>query len=133
MSNDYLKIMLAACSKHLIGSGAWQTIFRPKGKRWRFQYIERLQMVIQHLHKARGVHMHTAPVHEVFNGQTVWQGDVELFALMDHPKAKLCYAWSYKDDSGGEHFAAILGLPPVQTPLDAVKVFIASQVKKAKG
>jgi len=97
------------------------------------EYIERLQMVVWHLHKAHGVYMQTVPIHEVFNGQTVWQGDVEVFAFTGHPKAALCYAWSYKDDAGGEHFAAILGLPPVQTPQDAVKVFIASQVKKRKG
>jgi hypothetical protein len=96
------------------------------------EYIERLQMTIRHLHKARAVHLHTAPVHQVFQGQTVWQGDVEIFGFRDHPKAKLCYAWSYQDDSG-EKIATVLGLPPVQMALDAVRVHILGESKKRQG
>jgi hypothetical protein len=36
--------------------------------------------------------MSTVPVHEVFNGQTVWQGEVEVFDLHRHPKAKRAYS-----------------------------------------
>jgi hypothetical protein len=38
------------------------------------------------------MHRATVPVHEVFRGKTVWQGDVEVFDINGHPKAKRCYA-----------------------------------------
>ncbi len=33
-------------------------------------------------------------VHERFEDQTVWEGEVLVFDLFDHPTAKTCYAWS---------------------------------------
>ena len=42
------------------------------------------------------------PVHEVFRGETVWQGDVEVFDLTGHPKAKRAYAWSHLDGKNDE-------------------------------
>ena len=54
------------------------------------------------------------PVHEVFNGQTVWHGDVEVFDLTGHPKAKRAYAWSHLDGPKDEARAVrgSLGNPP---------------------
>jgi hypothetical protein len=65
-------------------------------------------------------------VHEVFQGKTLWQGDVEVFGLNGHPKANRCYAWSYGDP---EQIITILELPPVYSPESAVKVGIAYQIK----
>lgn len=96
------------------------------------EYIERLQMAIHHLHKANAKHVGSEQVHETFQGQTVWQGDVEAFDLMGHAKASRCYAWSYQDDAG-EHIATALGLPPVKTALDAVRVHIVGESRKRKG
>jgi hypothetical protein len=48
-------------------------------------------------------------VKEVFEGETAWQGVVEVFALEDHPTAKLCYAWSHRiDHSRKRCFFAVL-------------------------
>jgi hypothetical protein len=68
-------------------------------------------------------------VHEVYEGKTVWQGDVEVFALTGHPKANRCYGWTYGEP---EQFITILELPPVDSAAAAVKVGVAYQVKKAK-
>jgi hypothetical protein len=92
-------------------------------------YIARLQLTIQHLHKCGAVHRDTVPVHEVFQGKTLWQGDVEIFDLTDHPKAKRCYGWSYGEP---EEIITILELPPVDSAQSAVKVGVAYQVKKAR-
>jgi hypothetical protein len=32
-----------------------------------------------------------------FEGKTAWQGTVEVFDLIGHPKAKRAYAWTYRD------------------------------------
>jgi hypothetical protein len=69
------------------------------------EYLARLQMAIEHLHKCRAEWRETVPVHEMFQGQTVWQGDVEVFDLTGHPKAKRCYGWSHREgpnDEGGK-------------------------------
>jgi hypothetical protein len=92
-------------------------------------YLARLQAVIQHLHKCGAVHANTVPVREVFRGKTLWQGEVEVFDLTGHPKAKRAYGWSYGEP---EEFITILELPPVDSPQAAVKVGVAHQVKKAR-
>jgi hypothetical protein len=68
---------------------------------------------------------------EQFEGQTAWQGTVEVFDLIGHPKAKRAYAWTYRD--GDNHKTiAVLEIPPVDSPQSAVKVAIASETKKSK-
>lgn len=84
---------------------------------------------MEHLHQCSAVHVQTVPVHETFQGQTVWQGEVEVFDIIGHPKAKRCYGWSYGEP---EEFITILELPPVKSPQSAVKVGVSYQVKKAR-
>ena len=95
------------------------------------EYIERLQLAIEQLHKSWAVHIHTYPVHETFQGQTVWKGEVEAFSLSKHSKATVCYAWSYQDESG-EHIATVLRVSPVNTAVDAVRAHIVGESKKRK-
>lgn len=95
-------------------------------------YLARLQVVIQQLHNCGAVHRETVPVHEVFRGQTVWKGEVEVFDLNGHPKAKRCYGWSHPEgeDDKGERFVTVLEIPPVVSPITAVKAAIVSDSKK---
>ena len=71
------------------------------------EYIERLQMVIRQLHKCDAEHLRTDPVKETFRGQTVWEGDVEVFTVMGHPRAKHAYAWSVDEGTPHEKFTAV--------------------------
>ena len=89
------------------------------------EYIEQLQMVIWHLHKCRATHKETVPVKETFQGQTAWEGEVEVFEV-NHPETDRCYAWA---TAAGE-FTAVIGIPPATTPLNAVKVAIAAAAKR---
>ena len=75
-------------------------------------------------------HVSTVPVKEVFQGKTVWEGEVEVFRLTGHPKAERCYAWAYQGDDGRTHYTVVLKLPPVKSPQDAVRAAIRAQVKK---
>jgi hypothetical protein len=69
------------------------------------------------------------PVHEVFRGQTVWKGDVEVFDISGNPIAARAYAWSEKPPTG-ERFFAVLGKPPIKSALDAVRASIVADKKK---
>lgn len=44
-------------------------------------HIAELRDVIHRLHKAKAEHVESIPVKEVFQGQTVWDGVVEVFDL----------------------------------------------------
>ena len=92
-------------------------------------YIARVQVAVSQLHNCGATWRGSVPVHEVFRGQTVWQGDVEVFDLTGHPKAKRCYGWTYGEP---EEFITILELPPVTDAQSAVKVGVSYQIKKER-
>jgi hypothetical protein len=96
------------------------------------EYIDDLRAVIGKLHGCDSKHVESVPVHEVFQGQTAWQGVVEVFDLIGHPKAKRCYGWSHLDGQQDEktNFVTVLEIPPVESPQTAVQVYIASEAKK---
>ena len=50
-----------------------------------------------------------------------------MFALKGHPKAGLAYAWSYETDDGGRRYVAVLGVHPIKSAQDAVRVSIAAE------
>ena len=77
--------------------------------------IEELQDVIRKLHGCFATHVETVPVTEEFQGETIWQGQVEVFDIRGHPKAKKVYAWGHStgDDDQGRRYVAVLELPPV--------------------
>ena len=97
-------------------------------------YISQLQVAIQHLHNCAAHYIETTPVLEEFQGQTVWDGEVEVFALHGHPQAKRCYAWSHLQGQADEHkrFVTVLELPPVESPITAVRASIMADRQKRK-
>ena len=97
-------------------------------------YIARVQVTVSQLHNCGATWVETVPVHEVFRGQTVWQGEVEVFDLHNHPKAKRAYAWSHREGKNdeGERFVTVLEIPPVESALTAVRVSIVADGKKNK-
>ncbi len=94
-------------------------------------YIGWLKLAIRNVHNCEAEHIETVPVHEQFQGETVWQGEVEVFRLSGHPKASLCYALGTAQFDGGNDLRAVtvLGLPPVDGPLKAIQVFIVGSAK----
>jgi len=87
---------------------------------------EQLRKAIRDLHGVESTHLRSDPVHETFQGETVWEGVVEVFRLKNHPKALLAYAWSHETDEGGRRYVAVLGVLPINGALDAVRASIAS-------
>jgi predicted nucleotidyltransferase len=50
--------------------------------------IRALQKAILDLHGCNSTWIESVQVEEVFEGQTVWEGVVQVFDLIDHPTAK---------------------------------------------
>ena len=93
------------------------------------KYIAKLKNAIRATLGCGAHHFTTVPVMELFRGEIAWQGDVEIFDLIKHPKAQHCYAWGYYE---GEtmHMSAVLGLPPVNSAETAVRVVLAAKAKE---
>jgi hypothetical protein len=86
---------------------------------------DELAMHVERLHRAPAKYLESVEVKETFEGQTVWQGAVKVFALTGHPSgATRAYAWSYPTGGGKRRFMAVLGLPPVDGPVMAVRASI---------
>lgn len=78
------------------------------------KYIAKLKDAIRATHGCGSRHFTTVPVTEIFRGKIAWQGEVEVFDLIKHPKAQSCYAWGY-DEGGKTRVTAVFGLPPVDS------------------
>src|SRR5687767_14756804 len=93
--------------------------------------IEILQDTIRHLHGCESRHDGSVAVTESFQGQIVWDGTVEVFALDGHSSAARCYAWTAEQDDGSYRRFAVLEVPPVDSPLAAVRAMIVAESKKS--
>jgi hypothetical protein len=75
----------------------------------------------------------SVPVKETFGGKTVWEGVVHVFRIDGHPKAKKAYAWSSPiEGSDKRRFFAVLHLPPITSPVEAVRAAIVAESRSAK-
>lgn len=92
--------------------------------------IEALRIAIRNMHGCASTWVESVPVHETFNGQTVWQGEVQVFDLVGHAKAKRCYGWSHATDGTKRRFYAVLQLGPVIDAATAVRAAIASDAQR---
>lgn len=87
--------------------------------------IPALVEAIRHLHGLEATWLESVPVHEQHEGQTVWEGEVQVFAV-EHPKATRIYAWSHETEGGKRRFHAVLGVKPVDGAVMAVRVSVLS-------
>jgi hypothetical protein len=97
-------------------------------------YIGQLQDAIRNLHGCESSYLETVPVTETFRGETVWSGEVEVFELLDHPKASHAYAWSHKAGKNDKEtrYITVLQIPPVTSPETAVRAAIAAEIQNAR-
>ena len=93
-------------------------------------YLEDLRDVIRRLHGAEATHIESVPVHEKFHGKTVWDGVVEVFDLVGHPKATRVYAWAHEtDEPNTPKHVTVLHLHPVDSPKTAVRAAIIQEFR----
>ncbi|MFA5265287.1 MAG: hypothetical protein WC378_15800 [Opitutaceae bacterium] len=95
-------------------------------------YLEECARAIRELHGCKCAHVRTVPVSEVFRGREIWRGDVEVFDLTGHAKARRAYAWGYPSDKPGDgwEITTVLEIPPVDSPQTAVKIAIAAHARR---
>ena len=92
--------------------------------------INILKKAIYDLHGCKATWVRSVPVKETYQMETVWEGVVQVFDLIDHPTANRCYAWSHAvDDSEKRKFFAVLHQGPVDSPEKAVRAAITHEYK----
>jgi len=86
---------------------------------------------IRHLHDCGAKHVETVHVRDTApNGEVAWEGDVEVFDLVGHAKAKRAYAWSEAATGRKRRFFAALHLPPVDSAASAVRASILADASR---
>lgn len=90
-----------------------------------------LKRAVESQHGCTATLTQSVPVKETFDGRTVWEGVVHVFKLNGHPKAQQAYAWSSPiEGSDKRRFFAVLHVPPIQSPVDAVRAAIVAERRK---
>lgn len=93
---------------------------------------DQLRQAIESQHGGMATLVQSVPVSELFQGKPVWEGIVHVFDLAGHPQATRAFAWSYERDDGKRRFVAVLQIPPINTPQDAVRAAIVAEKRAAK-
>ncbi len=95
-------------------------------------YFDSLEAAITIACECKATHRATVFVHERTEyGLTIWKGNVEVFDLKDHPRARTCFAWR---DSDGERtrIFTILENTFVNSAQKAVQAAICSDQQPIK-
>jgi hypothetical protein len=87
---------------------------------------------IRHLHGCDARWIESIPVREEHDGRVIWDGEVQRFALMGHPKASEAFAWSHETTGKRRMFHAVLRLAPVDSASKAVQTAILAEVRKGQ-
>ena len=90
--------------------------------------ITKLKDAIRATHGCESLHVESVVVKEVFEGQTAWEGKIEVFDFVGHRQVKRVYAGSHREGDQNKTFV-VLEIPPVDSPESAVKVAIASKAR----
>jgi hypothetical protein len=87
-----------------------------------------LQNAVELQHHCKARLIQSVPVIERFENKIVWEGAVHVFALTGHRTATQAYAWSSPiEGSDKRRFFAVLHVPPITSPVDAVRAAIVAE------
>src|SRR5262249_253599 len=91
---------------------------------------ERLQKAIRDLHGLESEYIKSVPVREIFQGKTVWEGDVRVFRVRGDPERGQAYGWSYSGEAGETRYLAVLGVSPIDSAQKAVQAAVMAHIEK---
>ena len=86
------------------------------------------QLAVERATGSKVVRVEYVPIVETFRGQAVWQGVVEVFSV-NKPPPLVAYGWAV-ESADGPQYVAVLGTPPIDSPLAAVRAWLVSEARK---
>ncbi len=93
------------------------------------EYLEAIQDAIKKGYGLEATHIKTISVNFKHDGESIWDGEVEVFEIKGHAEAKQAYGWGFKKDDGAIEFVTVLEKPPVDGPETAVKYYLKNHFK----
>lgn len=93
-------------------------------------YIGELGATIRRIHQCQVSHTRTESVRETINGQVLFEGNVEVFALLGHDHALRCYAWGHLHEEGRWEVTTVLAIPPIVSASTAVLAAVAAKIRE---
>ncbi|MDR3404473.1 MAG: hypothetical protein P4L99_18375 [Chthoniobacter sp.] len=90
--------------------------------------LDTIQRTVEATVEGPVTHRESVAVVETFRGQIVWEGMVEVFDVAQPPPV-VAYGWAVESDQGPQ-YVTVKGVPPADSPLAAVRVWLVSQAKK---
>jgi hypothetical protein len=94
---------------------------------------DQLKKAVEDMHNCTARLIQCVPVKERFVHEPVWEGVVHVFDLEGHPTATRAYAWSSPiENSTKRRFFAVLHVPPIMSPLDAVRAAIVAENRRQR-
>jgi hypothetical protein len=92
-----------------------------------------LKQAVEAQHGGTATLVQSVPVKEMHGPDVAWEGTVSVFDLAGHPKANRAYAWSYELPDGRRRFFAVLHIPPIIGPVEAVRAAIVAEARAPNG
>ena len=86
---------------------------------------------IRHLEGCSATWVESVSVRETHEGRVVWDGEVQVFDLIKHPRAARAYAWSHATEGTRRRFHVVLHAPPVDSAAMAVRTAILAEYRAA--
>jgi hypothetical protein len=88
--------------------------------------IAELRQAVERLHHEGGARLiRSVRISESFDGTSTWEGIVHIFVLSGHPTATQAYAWSSPIEGSTERqYFAVLNIPPITSPVEAVRATV---------
>lgn len=94
---------------------------------------DQLKAAVESQHGCTATLTQSVPVKETHGGKTVWEGVVHVFRIHGHPKAQQAYAWSSPiEGSDKRRFFAVLHVPPITSPVEAVRAAIVAESRSMR-
>ena len=92
--------------------------------------VDALRGEIRNLYGCESVWVAAVPVREQVRGETMWEGQVEVFDLVGSSEADRAYAWvRVSGSSGNRQFFVMLHRPPVDSAQMAVRAALVGQYR----
>ena len=96
--------------------------------------VDALRSEIRSLYGCDSVWVEAVQVREQLRGETMWEGQVEVFNLIGSTEAERAYAWVHvSGSSGNRQFFVMLHRPPVDSAQMAVRAALVGQYRGRDG
>jgi hypothetical protein len=94
------------------------------------EYLDWVKAEIEEAYNCPAYYLRTELVQETMDGETLWAGEVQVFGLIGHEKAKRCFAWGHDSHNSSQagRLIMMLAIPPSLSAQAAVRLQLVKAV-----